>query len=1093
VDPRRASALALLAFGLAGPLGAWDGLPAGLLLVGFALLPGVVALQPCVAACRRDERDCPMSGPGGVAVAVAFSLLALVPAVLPLFVLGVELDASRFTLGFVYCALGAAGMALAPEPASRRSGANRLEWILTGLAIALLLPGVVEYAGGAVDDWWDLAFIRAYTDAPALGFGEPFFGTGDVHPRFAWSGWRMIQALAVEFSGAEAIDFQARELAVFVCVSSVCAAAGLARAVFGVCPAASLTILAVPVWLYGTEPFPYFVRLHQDKFVAALVLLPALLAAVIGYLKSPVSRGVAVVAVCALALSTVHGVVTAVALLGAGICVLCRYGSRLGEAALLRALLPLVCALAAAIPYPAWQALAVGTRFLGQGIGLVHPDNPVIRAHLALGRLLWPDSPFSVVNPAAVFGSVSLVALGGLIVAVRNRRESDARYLLGLTVIPMLIVFTPLVSGLAGRILVPWMLYRVAWLVPVPMLIGYLLAKILQLSVRRPVAATACGLAAALLLTATVVPTASARFARGMREHPHGLARAPRGSTLEVYRVLGSLPRGGAVLAPPGFSNLVPALSGRPVVAFSERGTVVFSRRESDAYRRLRDRATFLSRRTSSDDRERIARRYNVAYAVFPKRSVTARSRDEALARETGASFLLGRERDWAEWASDAGLVAAALADIGTVVHENHDYVVAEIVPARSSDADESILEEREPGAGRVRGLIDRSAIAGKPGESWMDALGIPARKPRSSPSGALSGADGLAADVLASSVGYPGADLVIDPLPSTLGLTRNLVWASGRALWEDGPAEVRVRLGMTGRCRVRAVEVVPFLQTGRRAALEVLVDDQRTVARASDGRPLRVAVESTPRSHVVVHIRSVLGMTFGLTEIRLLGDRSECEAEWKERAETNVPEPGALAALSLALSHPRDADAVLPWARFRQEEGADADARTLLRRAVAIDPSSVRAWLEYGLAEDSAGNTDAAVAAFEEALARDSNSAWAHGCMAWIRSRQGAPVSALRHAAKAVALDPRYADAYAIVASSLDAFGLRGVAITMLDRAVQLDPRRAWPRLRLAALLAEERRTEAAVETLDAFLRLVPDDKAAREMLAQLRGERAE
>ena len=143
-----------------------------------------------------------------------------------------------------------------------------------------------------------------------------------------------------------------------------------------------------------------------------------------------------------------------------------------------------------------------------------NPDAP--ESHLALGRLLWPDSPFSVVNPAAVFGSVSLVALGGLIVAVRNRRESDARYLLGLTVIPMLIVFTPLVSGLAGRILVPWMLYRVAWLVPVPMLIGYLLAKILQLSVRRPVAATACGLAAALLLTATVVPTASARFARGI-------------------------------------------------------------------------------------------------------------------------------------------------------------------------------------------------------------------------------------------------------------------------------------------------------------------------------------------------------------------------------------------------------------------------------------------------------------------------------------------------------------------------------------------------------------------------------------------------
>lgn len=1071
MDPRRASALALLGFGLAGPLGGWSGLPAGVLMVGFALLPGLVALQPCVTACLRERRDCEMSGPGGLAVAVAFSLVALVPAVLPLFALGLDLEMSRYTLGFLYCALGAAGMALAPWSETRRSGSRLREWGVAAIAVALLLPAVLEYAGGAVDDWWDLAFIRAYIDAPVLGFGEPFLGTGDVHPRFAWSGWRVLQALTLEFSDADAIDFQSRELAAFVCVIGVCAAAGLARAVFGVSVATSLAILAVPAWLYGTEPFPYFVRLHQDKFVAALILLPALMAAVIGYLNSPVPRAVAVVGVCALALSTVHGVVTAVGLLGAGICVLCRYGSRLSGSAGLRELLPLVCALAAAIPYPAWQALGVGTRFLGQGVGLTHPDNPVIRAHLALGRLLWADSAFSVVNPAAVFGPVSLIALGGLIVAVRNRRQLDARYLVGLSLIPMLIIFTPVLSGLAGRVLVPWMLYRVAWLVPVPMLIGYLLAKVLRLGAQRPLAGIASGLTAALLLMVTVVPAASARLARGMREHPHWPDRAPRGSTLEVYRLLDSLPMDGSVLAPPGFSNLVPALSGRPVVAFSERGTVVFSRQEPDAYRRLRDRAAFLALRTPPNERRRIARKYDVAYAVFPKRSVTARSRDQALVRETGTSFLLGRERDWAEWPAQAELVAAALEGIGRVVHENHDYVVAELAPSSPGGAGQS-----------------RADAAGGSAESWLDAIGITQGRLARFPTKSSHADDSPRADVLASSVGYPGASVFVDPLPSTLGLARNLVWASGRALWEDGPAEVTVRLSMTGRCRVRAVEVVPFLQTGRRAALELLVDDRRVAARASDGRPLRVDLDPTPRSHVEVHIRSILGVTFGLNEIRLLGDRSECEVGWRERAEAKLPEPSAKAALSLALSRPRDADAALPWVRVRQDEGADADARTLLRRAVALDPASVRAWLEYGLAEDSAGNTDVAVEAFEQALARDSNSAWGHGCMAWIRMRQGATVSALLHAAKAVALDPRYADAHAILASSLDAFRLRGIALAMLERAVQLDPRRAWPRLRLAALLAEEGRSDAAIETLDSFLRLVPEDEAARRMLAQLR-----
>ncbi|TFH20342.1 MAG: hypothetical protein E4H03_12405, partial [Myxococcales bacterium] len=109
MSSRRLTALALLAFGIAGPAGAWRFLPAWTLLVGLAWLPGIVALAPCLDGCARDDRRCPVAGPAGVPIALAFSLLALVPTVLPLFALGLDLDASRYTLGALYMMLGAAG------------------------------------------------------------------------------------------------------------------------------------------------------------------------------------------------------------------------------------------------------------------------------------------------------------------------------------------------------------------------------------------------------------------------------------------------------------------------------------------------------------------------------------------------------------------------------------------------------------------------------------------------------------------------------------------------------------------------------------------------------------------------------------------------------------------------------------------------------------------------------------------------------------------------------------------------------------------------------------------------------------------------
>src|SRR5262245_64651097 len=95
---KRWAALLALAFAIDGLLGGWPQLPTWLLLLGFAWLPGYAALVPCHAACARERRVCPLEGPSSLAPALATSVLLLVPAVLPLFVLHSSLSQARWTV-----------------------------------------------------------------------------------------------------------------------------------------------------------------------------------------------------------------------------------------------------------------------------------------------------------------------------------------------------------------------------------------------------------------------------------------------------------------------------------------------------------------------------------------------------------------------------------------------------------------------------------------------------------------------------------------------------------------------------------------------------------------------------------------------------------------------------------------------------------------------------------------------------------------------------------------------------------------------------------------------------------------------------------
>jgi Tfp pilus assembly protein PilF len=320
--------------------------------------------------------------------------------------------------------------------------------------------------------------------------------------------------------------------------------------------------------------------------------------------------------------------------------------------------------------------------------------------------------------------------------------------------------------------------------------------------------------------------------------------------------------------------------------------------------------------------------------------------------------------------------------------------------------------------------------------------------------------------------------------------MTSRPVWTGGALAWDDGPEAVRVRMDLGTACEATAVTIVPFLRTERREVLEVRVLGVTRRLRALDGEPLTVALP--PRSTVrelEIGVRSLIGEPFALWDLRVHGDPQTCAGGWRPLARPDVlaTSVGRDELLRLAGEYPNDARAMLGIARRLTAPETRADAEALLRGALSRDPLAAPAWVELGLMLDADGRFAGALGAYRRALAADSNNAWAYGCLAWAELRASHPVRALYHAWRASRLDPRYSDAFTIMAAAVRRFGLERVAGAMLRRAIRLDPQRNWPYLELAQMHADAGDTGAAVGVLDSLLKIVPDDAQARQMMAAL------
>ncbi|MFN2377333.1 MAG: tetratricopeptide repeat protein [Candidatus Binatia bacterium] len=1007
-------------------------------------------------------------------------------------------------------------------------GASAWEVAAFAVAAALLLPTTLAHSGANVDDWWDLSFVSGWLAEGRFRF-EPMAlspevasgATSPVHPRFLWSVWLMLQSVVAGLGGEAAWKVQGGELAAAAMLLVVSAQAALARALHRTTPAtgagasasavAAATVAASVAWIWGSQALPLFVRGYQDKLVAAFVLAPVLVALVLDAVARPQAasdtqgeRGAkrAALAVFAAAAATVsvHSLVFTMALVVSCAAVAAMQGRRCVDFVRSRHGIRVAIALVLPALYPLAQALALSMTFGEQGVSLATPDNPVVRAHLSLNRIVGATGPAWVVHPGAVFGPVALAALVAAAAAWRRRREAAARVLLAMSVVPCLLIFVPGLAFVAGKLWVPWMLYRLGWMVPVAPLLGYALATWRAGALaegRRPL--LACVLA--VLVLALSAPVAADRLRRGMNEHPGQPPGAPIAAAAAVYEYLADRPGRDGVLAPPNFSELVPAISGKPVVAFPERGTLVFSGSDRAAYERLRDRATFFASSTPPLLRDEIARRYGARWAVLPRRLVASGSEAWWLRRFGPEALLAARAADSAAgvpcesgacstwWSATREGLAAGLSPAWKVVLENRDYFVVEHSAGTAAGADVA------PATSPMNRIVEVAASA-EEGEGaglrarWLASFDL--TPPVSAPA---------VRSVLASLVEAPGATVHYAPPPRFFLPSVLPVWAEGPAGWEDAPAEAAITVDVGVACRVSAVEVVPHLPRERREVFELRIDDHVVRAEARHQVGILVPLDhAVARRSVTVHVGSLLGNPVSLTDVRLLGDSSTCEGFWPARRRPEAPGLVALEAdlLDLAAAVPPGGRAFVTLARKAGVQRDRDEVLRLLAEAARKEPSLVEAWIDLGFAQDemAADSSDPATAAsfaaaalesFRSAVKADSRSAWARGCLAWARRRAGSTFLAMADAMLAAQLDPMYADAWTILAYSLGDLRLYALAERAVAVAADVDPTRNWPALARADLALARGDDEAAREALRAWIREHPYDALVRSRLAEI------
>src|SRR5262249_41212142 len=139
----------------------------------------------------------------------------------------------------------------------------------------------------------------------------------------------------------------------------------------------------------------------------------------------------------------------------------------------------------------------------------------------------------------------------------------------------------------------------------------------------------------------------------------------------------------------------------------------------------------------------------------------------------------------------------------------------------------------------------------------------------------------------------------------------------------------------------------------------------------------------------------------------------------------------------------------------FRLTKEANAQARQMFEKAIALDPQYAAAyvglggtyWQEWAWRwSPDPQNLERALELAQKAVALDDSLPASHGLLSWVDLWKQQPDQALAESERAITLDPNDANSYAQQAEVLNLVGRPEEALRSVERAMRLNPRYpAW------------------------------------------------
>jgi tetratricopeptide (TPR) repeat protein len=171
----------------------------------------------------------------------------------------------------------------------------------------------------------------------------------------------------------------------------------------------------------------------------------------------------------------------------------------------------------------------------------------------------------------------------------------------------------------------------------------------------------------------------------------------------------------------------------------------------------------------------------------------------------------------------------------------------------------------------------------------------------------------------------------------------------------------------------------------------------------------------------------------------------------------------------------PRNFDATHLLAVVQLQRGAAADAESLFRRAIEINPFSVEAWNNHGTALKTLKRNAEAAASYDRAVALNPESVSALSNRANLHTMLGRPRDALADYDRALELESKDAAIHYNRAGALHALDRLGEAVESYDKALALKPDFPQALNNRGNVLKELHRFDEALESFDRALELNP------------------